>query len=155
MLRGLLNGWERKYFHFGVGLVPFVQIERQYGALERTDSRSGMRGPQHSQLEPHYPFRTPQALGSVPLETDLMSFSNQRVFNCSYCPMWLIRWLSGKESTCQCRRYRFDPWFGKTPQRRKWQPSPVFLLGKSHGQRGLAGYSPWGSQRVRDDLETK
>ena len=30
------------------------------------------------------------------------------------------------------------------PQRRKWQPTPVFLPGKSHGQRSLVGYSPWG-----------
>ena len=30
-----------------------------------------------------------------------------------------------------------DPW------RRKWQPTPVFLPGESHGQRSLAGYSPW------------
>ena len=30
------------------------------------------------------------------------------------------------------------------PQRRKWQPIPVFLPGKSHGQRSLKGYSPWG-----------
>ena len=28
--------------------------------------------------------------------------------------------------------------------RRKWQPTPVFLPGKSHGQRSLVGYSPWG-----------
>ena len=56
------------------------------------------------------------------------------------------RWLSGKESTCQCRRRRrlkFDPWVGKILWRRKWQPTPVFLLGESHGQRSLAGYSPW------------
>ena len=51
---------------------------------------------------------------------------------------------SGKESTCQCRRQRFDPWVGKISQSRKWQPTPVFLPGKFHGQRGLAGYSPWG-----------
>ena len=38
----------------------------------------------------------------------------------------------------------FDPWVGKIPWRRKWQPTPVFLPGKSHGQRSLAGYSPWG-----------
>ena len=38
----------------------------------------------------------------------------------------------------------FDPWIGKVPWRRKWQPTPVFLPGKSHGQRSLAGYSPWG-----------
>ena len=54
----------------------------------------------------------------------------------------LPRWLSGEES-CQCRRYGFTPWVGKTPWRRKWQPIPVFLSGESHGQRSLAGYSPW------------
>ena len=36
------------------------------------------------------------------------------------------------------------PWVKKIPWRRKWQPTPVFLSGKSHGQRSLAGYSPWG-----------
>ena len=47
--------------------------------------------------------------------------------------------------TClQCRRPGFDPWVRKIPWRRKWQPTPVFLPGESHGQRSLAGYSPWG-----------
>ena len=36
------------------------------------------------------------------------------------------------------------PGGGKTPWRKKWQPTPVFLLGKSHGQRSLVGYSSWG-----------
>ena len=45
---------------------------------------------------------------------------------------------------CQCRRYGFNPWVGKIPWRRKWQPTPVFLPEKSHGGRSLAGYSPWG-----------
>ena len=36
-----------------------------------------------------------------------------------------------------------DPWVGKIPWRRKWQPTPVFLLGESHRQRNLVGYSPW------------
>ena len=52
---------------------------------------------------------------------------------------------SGKELACQCRRCkrpRFDPWAGKIPCRKKEQPTPVFLLGKSHGQRSLEGYSP-------------
>ena len=44
----------------------------------------------------------------------------------------------------QCRRPRFDPWVGKIPWRRAWQPTPVFLPGESHGQRSLVGYSPWG-----------
>ena len=36
------------------------------------------------------------------------------------------------------------PGVGKMPWRRKWQPTPVFLPGESHGQRSLAGYRPWG-----------
>ena len=48
---------------------------------------------------------------------------------------------SGEESTCQCSG--FNPWVGKIPWGRKWQPTPVFLSGKVHGQRSLAGYSPW------------
>ena len=39
-------------------------------------------------------------------------------------------------------------WVGKIPWRREWQPTPVFLPGKSHGQRSLAGYCPWGHKRV-------
>ena len=39
---------------------------------------------------------------------------------------------------------QFDPWVGKIPWRKAWQPTPVFLLGKSYGQRSLVGYSPWG-----------
>jgi len=38
------------------------------------------------------------------------------------------------------KKHKFDPWVGKIPWRRKWQSTPVFLPGKSHGQRGLAGY---------------
>ena len=55
----------------------------------------------------------------------------------------LPRWLSGKESACQSRRHRrrrLDPWVGKIAWRRKWQPSTVFLPGKSHGWRSLLDY---------------
>ena len=54
---------------------------------------------------------------------------------------------SGKEPACQSRRLKrqgFDPWVGKIPWRRAWQPTPIFLPGESHGQRSLGGYSPWG-----------
>ena len=47
-------------------------------------------------------------------------------------------WLNGKEPACW---YMFDPLVGKIPWRRKWQPTPVFLPGESHGQRSLVGYS--------------
>ena len=67
----------------------------------------------------------------------------------------LPTWLSGKEPACQCRRLELDTWVRKILCRRKWQPTPVLLPGKSHGQRNLAGYSPWGSKRVGQDLVTK
>ena len=55
----------------------------------------------------------------------------------------LLQWRSH-------RRCVFDPWVRKVSYRRKWQPTPVFSPGKSHGQRRLAGYSPKG----RKELDT-
>ena len=73
---------------------------------------------------------------------------------------WASRLVCGKEPTCYCRSHRragLDPWVGKIPWRRKWQPTPVFLPGESHGQRSLEGYNPWGgkesdtTQQLRTD----
>ena len=50
--------------------------------------------------------------------------------------------LLSMQETC------FDPWVGKIPWRKEWQPTPVFLPGESHGQRSLAGYSPWGHEEM-------
>ena len=55
----------------------------------------------------------------------------------------LTWWCGGTEPASQCRRYGFHPWIGKIPWKRKWQPTPAFLPGESHGQRNLVGYSPW------------
>ena len=66
------------------------------------------------------------------------------------CICWVPRWLSGKGSARKCRRVKrlgFTSWVRKIPWRRKWQPTPVFLPGKSHGQRSLIGYSPWGHKQ--------
>ena len=63
----------------------------------------------------------------------------------------LLWCLSGKEFAFQCRRHkrwRLEPWVRKIPWKRKWQPTPVFLPGKSHGQRGLVGYSPVGCKNL-------
>ena len=56
---------------------------------------------------------------------------------------------------------RFDPCVEKIPWRRKWQSNPVVLPGKSHGQRNLVGYSPWGckesdtTERVTLSLQSR
>jgi len=46
------------------------------------------------------------------------------------------------------KRHGFHPWVRKIPRRRKWQPTAVFLPGEPHGQRILAGYSPWGHKEL-------
>ena len=59
-------------------------------------------------------------------------------------PLCLLPWgLVLSHTHLQCGRCRFDPWVGKIPWRRTWQPTPVFLPGESHGQRSLVGYGPW------------
>ena len=45
-------------------------------------------------------------------------------------------------------RHEFDPWVGKIPWGRAWQPTPIFLPGKFHGQRIVADYSPWGHKEL-------
>ena len=57
------------------------------------------------------------------------------------------------ESACGVRRRRFNPWVRKTPWRRKWPFGPVVSPGEPHGQRSLAGHSPWGS-RSQTQLST-
>ena len=85
-------------------------------------------------------------------------------FTSRFIQMWIMEYVfierasllaRGKESTCQCRRYRFNPWVRKIPGRRKWQLTPVFLPGKSHRQRNLASYSQCGHKRVWHDLAIK
>ena len=59
------------------------------------------------------------------------------------------RWRSGKETTCQCRRYkrhRFNLLAGKIPWSRKWQPTLVLLPGTFHGEKNPAGHSPWSGE---------
>ena len=60
-------------------------------------------------------------------------------------------WLNGKESDCNTGDVASILGSGRSPWRRKWQPTALFLPGKSCGQRSLAGYSPWGYKRVRHD----
>ena len=66
------------------------------------------------------------------------------IFGCCYTLPGLLLWLRWSQICLQCRRPRFDPWVWEIPWRRKWQITPVFLPGKSHEHRSLAGYSLWG-----------
>ena len=66
---------------------------------------------------------------------------------CTVISIWHILGFpggsAGKESACNAGDPGFDSWLGKIPWRRKWQPTPAFLPGESHGQRSLVAYSPW------------
>ena len=67
------------------------------------------------------------------------------------CLMGFPGGASGKEPACQCRRCKrleFNHWVGKIPWKRSWTPTPVFLPGKSHGQRSLARYTPEGCKEL-------
>ena len=65
--------------------------------------------------------------------------------------------LSGKESACNAGDAEGVGSIpaGKVPWRRKWQPTPVVLPAKSHGQRSLTGYSPWGRQEADNTEATE
>ena len=58
---------------------------------------------------------------------------------------WSLRQL---KHACHYRRPGFDPWVRKIPWRREKQAIPGFLPGEFHGQRSLAGYSPWGCKEL-------
>ena len=65
-----------------------------------------------------------------------------------YSWLGLPWWLSSKVSAFQFRRPGFNLSARKIPWSRKWQPTQSFLLEKSHGQRSLVGYGPWGHKEL-------
>ena len=62
--------------------------------------------------------------------------------------IYLLKRLCGKESNCQYRSLWLNPWVWNMPRRSKWQPTPVLLPEKFHGQRSLVGCSPWGCKEL-------
>ena len=94
-------------------------------------------------------------------------YSGEKAFSIN-CFM-LVRYSYGKICSSQvvlvvnnspanagrCRRHEFNSWVKEIPWRRKWQPTLVFLPGKSHGQRSLASCSLWDRRRVRHNWVTE
>ena len=83
-------------------------------------------------------------LGNMIFKT--LCSSTFRKFSIIFC--LFLSGSDGKESACHAGRPGFDFWVGNIPWRREWQPTPVFLTGKSHGQRSLAGHSPWNPKEL-------
>ena len=83
------------------------------------------------------------ARGSIQGECDYRSRLNSR----RLLQLGFPGGSDGKESTCNEGDLDLIPGVGRSPWRREWTPTPVFLPGEFHGQRSLAGYSPWGPQK--------
>ena len=86
-------------------------------------------------------FRDQQTLATVLSPVFVNNVSEHTYWN-THPFVYYLGGASGKESTCRCRRHKrhgLGPQVGKIPWRRPWQPSPVFLPGKFHGERSLVG----------------
>ena len=118
-----------------------------------------IRGPEECSLGPPLPRVTftellmSELTPQCPLKViqKVQSLENYSFINCD------LRCFPGGLAVkiCQCRRCRFDPWVGKIPWRKKWQPTAVFLPGKSQRTEEPGGLHSTGSPRVGHDLVTK
>ena len=108
-------------------------------AMQKTWVRSlGQEDPLEKEMAPH----SSTLAWKIPWTEKpgrLQSMGSQRV---GHDTVGFLGGTSGKEPSCRWRRHGFNPWVGKIPWRRAWQPTPAFLSGESHGQRSLVGYSP-------------
>lgn len=83
----------------------------------------------------------------------LHPFIPHRTLTIVVCPFSEMVSLVAQLVIClQCRRPWLDPWAGKIPWRRAWQPTSVFLPEESRGRRNLVGYSSW-DLKERDTAE--
>ena len=127
------NSSERK----SIVIVLLRQIRKEH-RMRWSNSTRVMQQEQGLGLEP-------SQFGLNPYSKNLPVSALQNVV--FYWIKGFLWWVSGKASACWCKRHSFDPGSGRIPWRRKWQLTPVFLPGKSHGQRSLAGYGPGGHKR--------
>ena len=91
-------------------------------------------------------------------EVTVLTHIFQPVVSCVFASLFyhhLTQMLGGSVVKNQCRSHSFNPCIGKIPGRRKCHPSLLYLPRKSHGQRNLMGYSPWGCKRAVHDLATQ
>ena len=100
--------------------------------------------PQRTRSQAAIPVISPPAsvLSTKELRDFLKASTEQRqTFGWCWRLVLSPQWLDSmpRRICLRCKIPRFDPWVGKIPWRRKWQPTPVSLPGKSHGQRSLVG----------------
>ena len=127
------------------GWGEWVLVGKAFSFLVTTRQAREIEGKTYQLREPS--DKTMRATSTVCIisKLEICKAGNYKFFKDFYIAViGLPWWLNSKESACQHRSPRFYPWLRKIPRRRKWQPTPVFLSGKSHEQRSLLGYSSWG-----------
>ena len=143
---------------------PVAQMVKNLPAVQKTRVRSlGQENPLEKAIAIHssnlawrIPWtEKPGRLQSMGLQRVGHDWVNNTHKHTHTLDMVFLGRLSGKEPVCQCRRCGFNPWVRNILSRRKWQPIPVFLPAKSHAQKNLEGYSPWGCKRVGHDWATE
>ena len=128
--------------------------ETQARSLGREDSLEKEMAPHSSVLAWKIPrTEEPGRLQSMGPKSIRCEWAHAYSITSYYTILWGTSLVAQWRICLQFRTPGFDPCVGKIPWRRAWQPTPVFLSGKLHGQRSLAGYSPWGC-RVRHDWAT-
>ena len=95
-------------------------------------------------------FVTPWFCESKSFSLEIFPSFSKIVFICVYTVAWAFLVAQRLKHLPAMWGPGFYPWVRKIPWRRKWQPTPVFLPGESHGRRSLVGSSPWG----RKELDT-
>ena len=117
-------------FSFKAFLLILLQLWLCFGLLAKRYVGSSWPG-----MEPVPPAPEGEVLNTGPPGTSRFGFLQSK-FKLNYSG-------SVVNNPPASRRCRFNPWVGKIPWRRKWQPTPVFLPRKSHGERSLVGSNPW------------
>ena len=96
-------------------------------------------------------WATEQQEQSIGWQTDIQAYrSSNRDQGITLMVQWASLMAQTVKTLLSMWETWFDPWAGKIPWRRKWQPTPVFSPRKSHGQRSLEDYSP----RSHEKLDT-
>ena len=93
-----------------------------------------------------------QSMGSQKFGHNCVTEQQQQTYNFPLKREWRFLGGSGGRVCLKCGSPEFDPWVGKILWRRKWQATPVFLPGKSHGWKNLAGYIVHGVTKSRTQL---
>ena len=104
--------------------------------------RHGLRT--RSNLVCKFQLQTMEGSGVTSFSRKLVETTTKAIIFCGVLGIPSVRTAAKGDAVLSPKNMWFHPWIGKIPWRRKWQPTPVLLPGKSHGWRSLEGCSPWG-----------